>query len=101
MYSVFKELLLPPADLIVLLAIGFALTLAGRRRVGGSLIGLGLVLFYLLSTPYIAGVLGRFGQSVPPLPDNAAADAQAIVVLAGGYLPFAPEYGGNTVDHIT
>jgi uncharacterized SAM-binding protein YcdF (DUF218 family) len=100
MYSVIKELVLPPGSLWVVLAVGFVLVIIGRRRVGLAVLGAGLIAFYLLSTPVIAGRLSAFVQTVPALSDAAArnASAQVIVVLSGGLHYHSPEYGGATVD---
>jgi uncharacterized SAM-binding protein YcdF (DUF218 family) len=103
MYSVIKELVLPPGSLWVLLALGFILLLLGRRAAGFLVAGVGLIAFYLLSTQAIAGRLSAFVQTVPALSDDAArgASAQAIVVLSGGLHAHSPEYGGATVDDTT
>lgn len=103
MYSIIKELVLPPGSLWLLLAAGFVFLLAGRRRAALLTLGTGLLAFYLLSTPLVAGRLNAYVQSIPALSDEAAkgASAQAIVVLSGGLHYNSPEYGGMTVDDIT
>jgi uncharacterized SAM-binding protein YcdF (DUF218 family) len=100
MYSILKELVLPPGSLWVVLAVGFVLVLLGRRAVGLVVLGAGLVAFYVLSTPVVAGRLSALVQTVPALSDDAArgASAQAIVVLSGGLHYHSPEYSGPTVD---
>ena len=104
-YDLLKELVLPPADLLVVLGIGVVLLLVGRsrtRRVGLALTLVGTVLFYLLSTPAVGVALLDTIQT-PPADETALASsgAQAIVVLAGGFTRYAPEYGGASVDEIT
>jgi len=103
MYKFVKELALPPTSLVLLLAAGILLQAIGWRRAGFCLSLLALLSLYLLSTPYIASQLGEAAQVSQPLRhDIAAQDApQAIVVLAAGLLPYAPEYMGSTVDQIT
>lgn len=102
LYDIIKALALPPGSLIVLLAVGLLLALVGLRRLGLLLIAGGTLLFYLLATPLVAGALGQFAQADAPLKTGDMANAQAIVVLSAGLLPYAPEYpGGNTIDETT
>ncbi len=103
MYQILKELALPPSDLLLILAAGLVLLALGRRKAGGALMALGTVALYVLSMPYVAGGLGTFVQTVPALSEDRllAEDPQAIVVLAGGMSPYRPEFGGETVDHVT
>jgi len=89
--------LLPPLDLILLMAAGLAL-LKRRPRLGKALIASGLILLYALSTPLVAGSLFRLLQSAP-LPANAdLSGVGAIVVLGAGRYENAPEYGGDTAN---
>jgi uncharacterized SAM-binding protein YcdF (DUF218 family) len=103
MYSLIKDLVLPPTSLVLLLLLGLLLVILGRRKTGWSVTALATAMLYFICTPYAASLLNRFVQTVPPLSDEAAkaSDAQAIVVLAGGFMSHAPEYGGNAVDAIT
>lgn len=103
MYDTLKSLVLPPASLLCVLAIGLVLALIGRRRLGWVILFLGTSLFYALCTPYMAYRLNAPLETIPALPDDAArgSNAQAIVVLSGGFLAAAPEYGEDVVDHIT
>lgn len=104
MYSFFKSLILPPASLIVLLAAA-VLALAFRwRKLGFGLATIGLIAFYVLSTPYGAGHLANAVQSAVPLEETALAENPpgAIVILSSGLLPRAPEYSGrHAVDAAT
>jgi uncharacterized SAM-binding protein YcdF (DUF218 family) len=90
---VLTALLLPPAGPLLLMLLG--VLLATRRRGAGLLIALaGLVLAWLLSTTAIALVLARV--LLPPLEaarTEQVQQVQAIVVLGGGVLPRAPEFG--------
>jgi len=103
MYDVFKAFLLPPGSLWLLIAAGVALLASGRRKSGLACASGGLLAWYVLSTPFVAGVLSRAIEKNAPLTDAAARNsgAQAIVVLGGGASSFAPEYAGESVDHIT
>lgn len=103
MYSILKELTLPPGSLWLALTLGFVLLVFFRRKIGAVILGVGLAAFYILSTPIIAGRLNAMVQTVPPLSDAAAkgASAQMIVVLSGGMHFTSPEFGGPTVDETT
>jgi len=106
MYEIFKQLALPPASLLLLLAIGLVICAAGRRRLGLSIAGVCLAAFYLLSTPLVAGYLTNLIQADRPLREedldqSNGGPAQAIVVLSAGLLADAPEYGSAIVDEIT
>ena len=63
LYDVIKALALPPGDLILLLVAGLLLLVLGLRRAGLGLIISGIALFYLLSTPLVAGALGSLAQT--------------------------------------
>jgi uncharacterized SAM-binding protein YcdF (DUF218 family) len=96
-----RDLILPPASLFLVIAIGLALW---RRhpRAGRIVAGTGLALLAFLSTTGGARLL------VAPLENMTAAvqaperaGAQAIVVLAAGRLQRAPEYDGRDIpDYI-
>ena len=93
-------LIVPPSSLILLGLLGLALR---RRRpaLGGALAALSLVALLVLSLPATAyGLMGRI--EAPPLRDvRQLADAQAIVILAGGVARGAPEWGGDTINLFT
>jgi uncharacterized SAM-binding protein YcdF (DUF218 family) len=90
---VLTALALPPAGPLLLVALGVLLAL--RRRVAGFLVALvGLVLAWALSTNALAMALAQHllpGVQAVQLQDVRR--TQAIVVLGGGVLPRAPEYG--------
>jgi uncharacterized SAM-binding protein YcdF (DUF218 family) len=95
--------LLPPLDLIVVIAVGLALA---RRwpRSGHALAWLALAALAALSTPVVGDRLAAALESrEPPLGDAAASasGAQAIVILGGGRNRGALEYGGETVSDAT
>lgn len=93
-------LALPPLSLILLAALGLGLS---RRhpRCGRWLTGVSLLTFGFLSLPMVAGALLHSLAPYPPVSASQLAQAQAIVILAGGLQHDAPEYGGDTVNHFS
>ena len=95
--TLLKALLLPPAGLLLLAALG-ALLLRRRPRLGAALLILGLGTLWVLSLPEVADELTLSAQRYPafsPTADIGATHAQAVVILGGGgQRMFAPEYGG-------
>jgi len=88
-------LLLPPAGPL-LLALAGALLGLRHRRAGAALLLSALALLWLLACQAVAMALA--GWLLPPVAPVspallAAARPQALVVLGGGLLPQAPEYG--------
>lgn len=90
---VLAALVLPPAGPLLLAALG--VLLATRRRAPGLTLALvGLVIAWALSTNAVAQLLaGRMLEGVQPVSAQDLQKAEAIVVLGGGVLPRAPEYG--------
>ena len=89
-------LVLPPLGPLLLAALGGLLAIR-RQRGGLALAGLALALLWLLSCHGTAVWLARTAlpQFAPlSLAQLKAGRVQAIVVLGGGLLPQAPEYGG-------
>ena len=103
LYDIVKALVLPPGSLLLVLGLGVVLLAVGWRRVGFLVTFLGVLAFYLLATPIVASRLGASAQPANALHKEQflASDAQAIVVLAAGLSPYAPEYGGGTIDEVT
>jgi uncharacterized SAM-binding protein YcdF (DUF218 family) len=105
--GIFKSLLaslaLPPLSLLLLALTG--VFLAARRKRGGiTLAVLAIALLWLLSCHGTAVWLARtvLPQYQPlPVAQLKAAKVQAIVVLGGGVLPQAPEYGEPQPSHYT
>ncbi|MEO7760690.1 MAG: YdcF family protein [Casimicrobiaceae bacterium] len=100
-YSLFRELILPPACLFALFAIGFALR-RGWPKAGRALMVSTLALSFVLCTGVGARLLVRPLENLTaPLIYNPGQPAQAIVVLSAGRLARAPEYGGADIpDYI-
>ena len=88
-------LVLPPAGPLVLAACG-VWVLKQRPRLGKAVVATGLLALWLLSCNAVAVVLAQ-SLLQPPAPlalsTLTARRIQAIVVLGGGVLPVAPEYG--------
>jgi hypothetical protein len=59
LYLVVKQLILPPGLLLVWLGVGLGLALTRYRRFGHALIAAAIVVFYLLSAPFVPARLAR------------------------------------------
>lgn len=90
--NIIATLLLPPLNLLLLLALGLLL-LYRRRKFAWPLIIASFTLLWLVSTPYVAeaGLHLLEARSTP----LGKQDADAIVILGGGTYFNAPEYGGQ------
>jgi len=89
-------LAMPPLSLLLLAALGVLLALRERQRSGLALVVLSLASLALLSSHGMAVWLARHAlASFQPVSlQRLVTDrVQAIVVLGGGLLPLAPEYG--------
>lgn len=89
-------LALPPLSLLLLALLGLLLVAGRRKRTGASLLWLALTALWVLSCHGAAVWLAQ--NALPQYPPASAVQitagkAQAIVVLGGGVLPLAPEYG--------
>lgn len=100
-----NQILMPPASLLVLMLAG-ALLLRPAPRTGRTLIALGILLLYVLSTALVSSQFMKFldRDQRPPIllsrTDPAHAHS-AIVILSGDMRDAAPEYGGDTVGPLT
>ncbi|HVB48739.1 MAG TPA: YdcF family protein [Burkholderiales bacterium] len=95
--------LLPPLDLIVVMALGLLLA-RSRPRAGLALAWLALAALAALSMPVVGDRLAAtLEHREPPLADAAAraSGAQAIVILGGGRNRGALEYGGEAPKNDT
>lgn len=101
---VLKSLALPPGGFILLGVAGVVLW-RRRSRLGRTLCSLAVFGLWLLSTPLIANAIGRATERYPPMdlahPTPAQAQAQAVVILGGGFRNDAPEYGGDAPGYAT
>lgn len=92
---VLASLVLPPVSLLLLAVVGLLLA-ARKKRAGLTLVTIALALLWLLSCHGAAVWLARTAlpQFAPlSVAQLKTANVQAIVVLGGGLLPQAPEYG--------
>jgi uncharacterized SAM-binding protein YcdF (DUF218 family) len=95
----FADALVSPLLFAAWIGCGLLLAWRGRRR-GWWIAGSGVVALALACLPAIGNALLTTLEP-PPLAPGAAASAQAIVILSAGPNLGAPEWGGETVDHIT
>jgi uncharacterized SAM-binding protein YcdF (DUF218 family) len=93
-------LLLPPASSLALALLGWLLRRHGWRRCGALLVWIGLGSLVVLSLPAVAALLTWLIYDGSRFDPAAVAPAQAIVVLGGG-LRVAPEYGGDTLARLS
>lgn len=95
---IFETLILPPGLFLVVFTLGILL-LRRKPILAYPMLLAGLAAFYLLSTPFFAGLLMQQVETYPALepgsPVNPAAGA--IVVLSGGMETSATEYASDTV----
>lgn len=93
--TIFSTLLLPPLSLILLALFGICL----RRRWprGGVTLSISalLILVFLSTYPGAMLLIAPLEKMQQALQRADATDAQAIVVLGGGRISAAPEYGGS------
>ncbi len=91
--SVVRTLILPPGGLLIITVLGLLLT-RKHRRLGGVLTVIGIGGLWLLSMPVVGDALERMTERYPPLDLSRPVEAQAVVILAGGSVRYAPEYSG-------
>ncbi len=97
-----KNLALPPTGPLILAVGGLLWACLARRR--GPMLALcasGVLLLWAFSTPIIADALMRAVERYPALDLAKPVQAQAIVILAGGVRPEAPEYDGRPAPSST
>jgi uncharacterized SAM-binding protein YcdF (DUF218 family) len=91
--ALLRNLILPPAGLILLGFLG--LVLSRRYRTPGlTLVWMSLGSIWLCSLPLVSGALQRLAEPYPALDLSRPVSAQAVVILGAGSVRFAPEYGG-------
>jgi uncharacterized SAM-binding protein YcdF (DUF218 family) len=97
-----RDLILPPASLFLVIAVGLALW-PWRPRAGRIVAGTGLAALAILSTTAGARLfVAPVERLTAPLQAPERAGAQAIVVLAAGRLRHAPEYDNRDIpDYYT
>ncbi|MDR1463403.1 MAG: YdcF family protein [Azoarcus sp.] len=95
-----SALILPPLLPLVLIFIGL-LFISRRWRGGAVLAWFGLAVGVLLVTPAVTDWMLSSIEPAAPIQPDEAKSAQAIVILGGGRMYDAPEYGGDTVGRMT
>lgn len=96
--DIIKELVLPPASLLIPVIAGLLLALRWRRA-GMTLVVIAVAVLYLLCLPPVSKALLIDLESYPPLPQTVSAEGYgAIVVLGAGRYPGAPEYFRDTIN---
>jgi len=100
LYQIAKSLVLPPANLLIIAAIGILLLRRWPTGARWILIAAWFSL-YALSTPFVAGALQLVAGTDKPVDPERLKTAQAIVILGGGLRIDAPEYGGDTLARLT
>lgn len=93
-----SALILPPVGPLLLAALGLAIQ-KRRPRAGKALAWTGVVTLLVLCTPYAAWLLERLASDDVLVDLAQARRAQAIVILGGG-VRRAPEFGGETVSRL-
>jgi uncharacterized SAM-binding protein YcdF (DUF218 family) len=91
--SLIRNLVLPPSGLLILAIIGLLL-MRKRSKLGGTLVVIGVGSLLLCSMPIVGETLQRLAERFPPLDPSRPVNAQAVVILGGGSVRIAPEYGG-------
>jgi uncharacterized SAM-binding protein YcdF (DUF218 family) len=89
-------LILPPVGPLLLCLLGVVLT-RFTRTLGRRVTLTAVALQFLLAMPVVASLLTWVVAEGGALAPARGREAQAIVVLAGGTVTDAPEYGGDTV----
>jgi len=95
-----SALILPPLFPYVLILVGLFF-IRRRWRGGTALAWTGLVFGVATITPAVVGLLLAPLEPASALRMEDAGQAQAIVILGGGRMYDAPEYGGDTVNRMT
>jgi uncharacterized SAM-binding protein YcdF (DUF218 family) len=97
--AVARAMVLPPTGPLLLALFGLFLW-RRHARTGRALAAAGVVSLLILSMPAVAALLLRTLDTASPFDLTDAKGAQAIVILGGG-VRNAPEYGGETLGRLT
>ncbi len=95
-HGLVNAFLTPPGLFLLPMAVGLALIIARRRRVGTLVAVLFWAGLTATSLPVVSSALARSWESYPALHRPLPIGPRAIVVLAAGRYHDAPEYGGHT-----
>jgi uncharacterized SAM-binding protein YcdF (DUF218 family) len=88
-----RNLILPPTGFLLLAILGLILN-RRYRKLGHTLLIVGLASLWLCATPVVGDALERLVERYPPLDLSRPLNAQAIVILGGGDVRQAAEYSG-------
>jgi uncharacterized SAM-binding protein YcdF (DUF218 family) len=97
--AVLKAIVLPPCGPLLVSLAGLAI-IRTRPRAGRFLAVLGVLTLLALSLPVVAWLLVRAVYDGPPFELADAGRSQAVVILGGG-VRRAPEFGGDTMNRLT
>jgi uncharacterized SAM-binding protein YcdF (DUF218 family) len=97
--KILASLVLPPTGPLLLAFFGLWLERL-RPRAGRWLTAFAACLLLLLSLPWCSHMLLRGLEDTSPISPETLAQGQAIVILGGGTYHEAPEYRGDTVNHL-
>lgn len=102
--KILQYLLIPPANLLVLMLAGL-LFLRRHQRAGRALLAIGVIFLYLLSLPLVADMIIRPLESAYPPLDGPPPGADAVVVLGGGvrnlsWVPAAPAPSNMAIERL-
>ena len=85
LYQIVKRIMLPPAFILLMLMVGFSLSLWRFRRLGRLFLAVGILLLYLLSISPTADLLvGPLESRYQPLSPARVPRTGTLVVLSGG-----------------
>jgi uncharacterized SAM-binding protein YcdF (DUF218 family) len=104
MKELLRALILPPAGPLLLACVGLVLMRVRSARLRTAafvLCAASIAALWLLGTPAVASRLLRFTATSPTLDSSAPVAAEAVVILAGGVLHYAPEYNDDAPTDIT
>ena len=97
--AVLKAIVLPPCGPLLVSLAGLAI-IRTRPRAGRFLAALGVLTLLALSLPVVAWLLVRAVYDGPAFQLADAGRSQAVVILGGG-IRRAPEFGGDTMNRLT
>jgi uncharacterized SAM-binding protein YcdF (DUF218 family) len=104
--NILRSLLLPPGGILLFLLLGLML-LRFRPLLAKTVLWSGLLIGYLLSTPYVEGIMMEQLQIYSAITPSHIGEqvkqskASAIVVLSANSYKNAPEYGHDTAGEAT
>jgi uncharacterized SAM-binding protein YcdF (DUF218 family) len=98
--SLARNLILPPAGLLIVAVAGLLL-MRRHRKLGAALIIGGVGGLWICATPVVADALMGLAERYPSLDPSRPVNAQAVVILGGGSVRMAPEYGGWAAESET